>query len=418
MRMTTRRRILPLLCLTLLVASALACAGRSTLTPLPSPTSGLATVTPGPGSAVPEPTETLPPGQPSATPQPAAGASPTPSPAPPTETPTKTPTPEPPAATSTPEPTRIRFEPGGVSATTEGHIAERGSDLYVLGALAGQTMEVLITSPAGDVLLTIWGADGVPLKRYVDGEAGWTGTLPETQDYIINAVSVGGETDYTLTVTIFPLEPEPARIEFGVGETAATVEGSLQAGETDQYVVRALANQGMLVSAISPGLKAVVGIKGADGGVLVGTEAGLSTAAVALLPRTQDYIISVVSTGGAVNYSLTIFITPLAALPLRIAFAPGADSATVEGDLILGGDFDVYALGASAGQTMEISVSSTGPGVGILVVGEDWSHWLAPAGEGSLTVSLPATQDYIITVSTAYGAGATHYSMEVTITGP
>jgi hypothetical protein len=279
-------------------------------------------------------------------------------------------------------------------------------------------MEVLIASPADDVLLAIWGADGIPLKRTVDGEAGWMGVLPETQDYIINAVSVGEETDYTLTVTVYPLEPEPTRVEFGVGETSATVEGSLQPGGTDRYVVRAMANQGMLASAVSPGLRAVVGIKGADGEVLMGTDAGLSTAVVALLPSTQDYIISVVSTGGAVNYSLTIFITPLSALPMWIPFPPGTDSATVEGDLMLGGDFDVYQVEGEAGQTMAITVSSTGSDVGILVVGEDWSHWLAPAGAGSLTITLPVTQDYAITVSTDHGAGATHYSMEVTITGP
>ena len=118
------------------------------------------------------------------------------------ESPTFTPEP----STTTPElqPTRIQFQPGATSATVTGHVVAYGADLYVLRAMAGQTMDVLLTSPAIDVLLEIWGADGTVLKRHVDGETYWTGLLPVTQDYFIKVVSFGSEVDYTLTVTIPP----------------------------------------------------------------------------------------------------------------------------------------------------------------------------------------------------------------------
>ncbi len=97
---------------------------------------------------------------------------------------------------------RIQFEPGATSATVTGSIGQGAVEHYVLRALAGQMMEVFITSPNNDVLLDVLGADGTVLKRHPVGESYWRGELPSTQDYYINAVSVGGGTDYTMEVII------------------------------------------------------------------------------------------------------------------------------------------------------------------------------------------------------------------------
>ncbi|MEJ2749265.1 MAG: hypothetical protein P8183_15370, partial [Anaerolineae bacterium] len=55
-------------------------------------------------------------------------------------------------------PSRIQFAPGAVSAQVQGDLAAHESDDYILGAAAGQTMTVNITSPNSNVLLTIVGA--------------------------------------------------------------------------------------------------------------------------------------------------------------------------------------------------------------------------------------------------------------------
>ena len=97
----------------------------------------------------------------------------------------------------------IKFAPGGTSAVVEGNVRAGSIIRYLLRAQAGQTMTVNITSPNMDVLLTIYGLDdGQPLVRSVSGATSWTGTLPATQDYVIDAVSVGGDTSFTLGVTI------------------------------------------------------------------------------------------------------------------------------------------------------------------------------------------------------------------------
>jgi hypothetical protein len=101
--------------------------------------------------------------------------------------------------------TRIAFDPGTTSAEVSDTIQERNTHYYVLRALADQQMTAEITSPDDDVLLTVVGEDGIPLKRYQNGPPSWTGELPATQDYYIFAVSVGPAISYTLYVQVDPL---------------------------------------------------------------------------------------------------------------------------------------------------------------------------------------------------------------------
>ena len=249
------------------------------------------------------------PGPPTATPEP-----PTSTPEPPTSTPEPpTLTPEPPTATPEPGPIRVQFEPGATSATLTGHIERTGEGgveygaRYVLRALAGQTMEVVITSPNGDVLLSIVGADGVPLKRYVDDRADWRGVLHATQDYFIRPVSVGADTSYVLTVTISPLEPQPTRIQFEPGATSAVVEGYLEPGLPDRYVLRALRGQRMDVRVLLAETVDIV-VEGQDGSnwSAVASEGVLR---IEVLPATQDYVITLalpVSVSGTVGYAMEV----------------------------------------------------------------------------------------------------------------
>ena len=100
-------------------------------------------------------------------------------------------------------PARIQFAPGAISAAVQGDLNAYESDDYILAARAGQTMTVNITSANNDVLLTIVGADGVPLTNgLMSGATSWTGQLPVTQDYIVRALGTAQPANYTLDVTI------------------------------------------------------------------------------------------------------------------------------------------------------------------------------------------------------------------------
>jgi hypothetical protein len=100
-------------------------------------------------------------------------------------------------------PVRIRFQPGGTSANLDGTLKKDSTNFYLVRASGGQTMTVRIHSPHNDVLLTIYGlTDGSPLVRYVSGAWEWTGVLPGTQDYMIEARATRAATDYVLEVII------------------------------------------------------------------------------------------------------------------------------------------------------------------------------------------------------------------------
>jgi hypothetical protein len=100
-------------------------------------------------------------------------------------------------------PSRIEFAPGATSAQVQGNLSAYERHDYILTALADQTMRVVITSPDNNVLLTIVGADGIPLVNgLMSGAWEWQGQLPATQDYIIRALGTDQPASYTLDVVI------------------------------------------------------------------------------------------------------------------------------------------------------------------------------------------------------------------------
>lgn len=374
-----------------------------TSTPVPPPLT--TTSTPAHSSATPTETPTLVP-----TPLPTN----TPTPLPPTSTPTLAP----PTPTPTTESgmTRIQFELGAISAVLDGHLADHGADRYILWAMAGQTMEVSVTAPEL-VSFSIWGVDGTILKRYVDEETEWQGVLPTTQDYYVKVVSIA-ETNYTLTVTIHPLPVEPERVLFEPGETAATVEGSLEPRSSDRYLLRALAGQSLYVSLSSWDRDVVVGIETGDGQVLARPEEGIHFAVVTSLPVTGDYALVVTSIGGSTTYTLKVMVPPPDEDFIPVFFEPGATSTTVEETLREGGDYASYVLRASQGQEMEVTLLTESWPIGIWVEGADGSTWKAPFGEHVLIALLPLTQDYVVVLLTSPQTAETPYTLTIRIPAP
>jgi len=100
-------------------------------------------------------------------------------------------------------PSRIVFKSGATSARLQGDVGMQSTVTYLARAKANQTMTVTITAPTNDVLLTIYGLeDGQPLVRAASGATSWSGTLPATQDYVIDVVGTDAARKYTLDVAI------------------------------------------------------------------------------------------------------------------------------------------------------------------------------------------------------------------------
>jgi hypothetical protein len=101
-------------------------------------------------------------------------------------------------------PQRILFAPGAVARTVTGTTSARRTVTYLLRASAGQTMTATLIAPPYSLGLTIYGlTDGIPLVRAVSDATSWTGQLPGTQDYVIEAVpAVDAAVNFSLQVVV------------------------------------------------------------------------------------------------------------------------------------------------------------------------------------------------------------------------
>jgi hypothetical protein len=99
---------------------------------------------------------------------------------------------------------RITFASGASSATVNGSTYEGFVISYTVSAAANQTMTVNLDVPANSAALDIFGlADGNSLVRVSDNATTFTGSLPATEDYIIEIFPIHGQVvNYSLTVTV------------------------------------------------------------------------------------------------------------------------------------------------------------------------------------------------------------------------
>ncbi len=335
--------------------------------------------------------------------------------------------------------TRINFGAGETRAAVDGNLAAGERDYYVLAAQAGQEMAVEITSPHTDVLLAVVGEDGTPYKRYENGGPSWTFTLPATQDYYLEAVSVGAATAYTVHVSVSALgggntgdfpPTNATRINFDPGATSATVNGSIAANGRDDYVLSAQAGQEMSVAITSPNTDVLLSVVGADGTPYKRYQNG-PPSWTSTLPATQDYYIEAVSVGTATDYTLTVSITALAGSspagptpvepPERVQFAAGAVSAQRSSLLPSGPGVKQYVLTANAGQSMTVDAISDGAPLS-MTIEEPTGNRLIPEMQRTANgytigrqFTTAATGDYLVTLQKGDHTPSTNYSITFTI---
>lgn len=99
---------------------------------------------------------------------------------------------------------RLKFAKGRSAATVSGAVIRGDEDTYIVGARAGQTMRVKITSLEKNAVFTVKDAAGNYLQDAGEGDdaTNWTGDLPSTGDYEISVGGTRGNATYKLTVSI------------------------------------------------------------------------------------------------------------------------------------------------------------------------------------------------------------------------
>lgn len=102
-------------------------------------------------------------------------------------------------------PVRITFDPGATTTQLEATIPANRTRHYVIRALGDQTMTFNTTTGQGQIIAIVYGADGAVLQTDHAGAPDFSGTLPSSQDYLINLRAVGGvPASVTIDLTIPP----------------------------------------------------------------------------------------------------------------------------------------------------------------------------------------------------------------------
>jgi hypothetical protein len=199
--------------------------------------------------------------------------------------------------------TRIEFQTGTTTGVVVGTVQPGQTQFYVLTAMQGQPMIVLVDSLDHDVILSLKTQGGTFLLNPASHQTTWEGLLPTTEDYYVG-ISGGASTEtFTLSVQI------PARIKFAVGKDTAIVSGKTVSGYNVAYVLFALQNQKMSVALNGTGGNAALTIYGFSDGQPYLRAVSEETTFSMILPSSQDYIFEVVpKSGKAVAYTLVFKI--------------------------------------------------------------------------------------------------------------
>ena len=208
-----------------------------------------------------------------------------------------------PSATSVRSAVRFDFLTGSTFGVLQGNLQAGQSMVYVLNAIQGQPMIVIIDSPDHDMSLEIRGKNDSVLLSGSQAQDTWQGLLPVTQDYYIKVIAGAAPEDYTLSITV------ASRIMFSTGSTSGTVTGTTVNGYNVTYVLRAMAGQTMNLGLTVPLGTAALTVYGfSDGQPYLRSQLGQTNFSM-ILPTTQDYIIEIVPQNGlAISYSMMVTV--------------------------------------------------------------------------------------------------------------
>jgi hypothetical protein len=95
---------------------------------------------------------------------------------------------------------RVRFARGRTTKVINDAVVRATRDRYILGARAGQTLIVHITSLENNAVFDIYAPGG--RRTLAEETTDWTGELPRSGDYVISVGGTRGNATYRLEVSI------------------------------------------------------------------------------------------------------------------------------------------------------------------------------------------------------------------------
>jgi hypothetical protein len=312
----------------------------------------------------------------------------------------------------------VNFAAGTSSITLSGTTTNGFLHSYSFSAQAGQSMTASLNVAASTATIDVFGvATGTLLSPAAHANS-WTGTLPNTDVYVVEVIPTGGFViSYSLTVSITGpgITPNPTpspsgSIVFPTGTTGTTINGTIQAGQVVVYTINAGASLPMILDLVSTNNDVTLGVIQPDGLVLL-NNANKWIHWQWLLPETGIYKIQVVGSATTEAYSLTVKI------PVIVNFAAGTSSSTLSGSTVNGQVF-TYALNCAANQTMTVNLNTPATSAYLDIFGLTTGTLLSPTAHAtSWTVTLPATQYYMVEVIPTANQ-VVNYALTVSCTSP
>ncbi|MEA2206717.1 MAG: hypothetical protein QOE77_3493 [Blastocatellia bacterium] len=100
---------------------------------------------------------------------------------------------------------KVRFAKGTSSTTIRNAVIRGERDRYLVGAKAGQTLTVKISSLEKNAVFQIYLSgeqESLPGAGEADDATKWSGRLPADNEYVIVVGGTRGNASYTLTISI------------------------------------------------------------------------------------------------------------------------------------------------------------------------------------------------------------------------
>lgn len=207
---------------------------------------------------------------------------------------------------------RLTFNANATAAAVRGVLAPEIEQHYLVRVLAGQQLMVELASTTGQATFTIRSAaDGKLLQGSSKELKVWEGSASATEDYQIT-VTAPATTPFEL-VTHFdprqaPVAPQaaPTRLVFAAGANILTVDGTVAAPEQQRYLLRSVAGRTLQITLTSATKGTSFAIQGIMDGKPLKRLETIAKSWSGALPMTQDYLITVTTSGAAAEYTLEL----------------------------------------------------------------------------------------------------------------
>ncbi len=305
-------------------------------------------------------------------------------------------------------PQMVTFAPGSTSTVLTGTTTTGNLYAYAFSFSTGQTLTASLDVPSTTAFIDIYGLSTGTILSASSAVNTWTGTLAQTEGYVIEVVPVNGQVvNYSLTVSIAASSGSSGSgtITFAPGTTAMVVQGTVQPGQILTYSVQGGKAQPLILLLETPKMDAILGVLNPDGSVLL-DQAKKWSYWQWQLPETGLYKIQVVGGSTAETFTLTV------KLPQLVYFLTEPKTVTLHGNTYPG-YVHSYAFRLSAGTHLTVELNEPsgqacldifGVATGVILSYKE----CATSWSGTLT----DTQGYVIEVAPRHGASVL-YSLTV-----